>query len=168
MDATNTKPTEYEYRRSQIVSGDVLAWRGRGPFSWLISFITRSPWTHVGVVWKYQERLFVLEATPLYGVRMRALSDSLPFDWINTNAKWTKKVEMKAFAELGKPYSIGDAIRAGFGWNLKARARICSSYVTTILAEAGLISANFDNSPTPNDIIQELLNAGAAMQRLTG
>lgn len=69
---------------NSIKSGDVLAYRGRGPIAWIIRRVTGGSHTHVGVAWWLQDRLFVLEAVESSGVQLRAASAVGKFDWLPT------------------------------------------------------------------------------------
>lgn len=155
----------YSQARSQIKSGDLLAWRGRGPIAWLIRTVTGGSWTHVGVAWWLHGRLFILEAKEGSGVQIRAASAAFPFDWLALGFDWSEKVEQFALSRLGKPYSYIDALQAGLGFPLTQEGYICSEYAAELFrrmdARASLLS-----SPTPTKLVQFWLNQGAGLHSI--
>lgn len=154
---------DYQTARNQIRSGDLLAWRGRGPVSWLIRHVSGGAHTHVGVAWWLHGRLFILEAREGVGVQIRAASAALSFDWIKTGAVWTERVEQYALSKLGKPYSYIDALQAGLGFPLNQDGYICSEYAAELFRRMDARSALLF-SPTPTDLVQFWLDQGASLR----
>ncbi len=72
---------EYEKMRSRIKTGDVVLFSGTGKFSRAIQKITKSVWSHVGVVLVAKElgRVFILESLEPHGVRAVRLSKVLEY-----------------------------------------------------------------------------------------
>ncbi|MCT4654346.1 MAG: hypothetical protein N4A65_00915 [Cohaesibacter sp.] len=142
-----------------------MAWRGRGPISWLIRHVTGGAHTHVGVAWWLHGRLFILEAREGVGVQIRAASAASSFDWINTGLFWREDVEQFALSKLGKPYSYLDALQTGLGFHLTQDGYICSEYAAELFrrmdARASLLS-----SPTPTDLVQFWLDQGASLRSI--
>jgi hypothetical protein len=66
--------TGYATVRSEFTVGDVLLFRGRGLISQLIRWVTRSPYSHVGLVFLFEERVFCIEAVGV-GVRLILISE---------------------------------------------------------------------------------------------
>lgn len=64
----------YGATRDEFREGDVLLFRGLGPMSMLIRLLTRSPYSHVGLVHLYEERVYCLEAVGA-GVRLMLMSE---------------------------------------------------------------------------------------------
>ncbi|WP_150522774.1 hypothetical protein [Roseibium sediminis] len=124
--------SSYTALRQDIRSGDLIAFRGNGPVSRLIRHVTGGRHTHVGVAFWWWHRLFVLEAREGDGVRLRACSARLPFDWIATGLNWTEAAEQFAADTLDDPYSYLDAVRAGLGLKLRSDGFICSEYAAGI------------------------------------
>ena len=104
----------------------------------LIRRVTSGGYSHVGIAWAFDGRLFVLEARELRGVTIRAASNALPFVHVATGAAWTPRTRRRALAELGKPYSYLDAVRAGLRRPMRNRAAICSAYARERLRDCGL------------------------------
>ena len=157
----------YAEARSKIQTGDLLAWRGDGLWSWLIRHVTGGAHTHVGVAWWFRDRLFVLEAKERVGVQMRALSNTGSFDWLPTNINWTAYNEQFAFSQLGKRYSYLEAVGAGLGFRVNNDEYICSEYAAAIYRRAGGVST-LAMSPTPTDLVQYWLDQGVPMQMVNG
>ncbi len=72
-----TAPTAYAQLRATLRDGDIVLCQGRDPFSKLIQWSTKSPWSHVGMVFRVDsvDRVIVIEAVEKIGVRAVALSD---------------------------------------------------------------------------------------------
>lgn len=70
--------TSYELYRDQMQTGDLIAFSGRGLFSWVIQWQTHSPYSHVGLVVRLSEagtqRVFLLHAILGQGVVLLPLS----------------------------------------------------------------------------------------------
>ena len=64
----------YGSARRDFHLGDVLLFRGRGLSSQLIRILTHSPYSHVGLVFPYQGRMFSVEAVGV-GVRLILMSE---------------------------------------------------------------------------------------------
>lgn len=153
----------YAEARNQIKSGDLLAWRGRGPVGWIVRHWTGSAWSHVGVAWRFRGRLFVLEAREGIGVGLRAVSNALPFDHIGSDADWNDEVERFALDHLGKAYSYPDFVRAGLGLAPGHEGEICSEYAAKVLRRAGVLASGY----TPAQIVNSCLELGGEMRSVT-
>ena len=156
----------YADARNHIKSGDILAFRGRGPIAWIIRRVTGGSHTHVGVAWWLHNRLFVLEAVEGAGVQLRAASALGKFDWLPTGLSWTNDVEVFALSMLGKPYSYLEAIGAGLGFEVSQDGFICSEYVAEIFRLAGVLDEQLANAPTPTDLVQYSLDQGASLNTI--
>jgi uncharacterized protein YycO len=66
-------PGKNEGVRAAITPGDVLLFRGRGLLSWLIKKFTHSDYSHAGLLFRYRERVYCLEAVR-WGVRLSPVS----------------------------------------------------------------------------------------------
>jgi uncharacterized protein YycO len=64
----------YGSARRDFHLGDVLLFRGRGLASQAIRFFTHSPYSHVGLVFPYQGRVYCVEAVGV-GVRLILMSE---------------------------------------------------------------------------------------------
>ncbi len=157
---------QYSIARKHIQSGDLIAFRGRGPVSWLIRHVTGGSHTHVAVAWWFRDRLFLLEAREGIGVTMRAASAVLPFDWIHLGLSWSSQVEDFAFSHLGKPYSYADALRAGLGFELKADGQICSEYAAELFSRMDQAFGLRSRSITPTVLVEYQLMQGAPLRSI--
>ena len=110
------KEMEYTKGRENIKSGDLLAWSKKDfttikdLFPWIVRVFTASKYTHVGVAWVVEGRVFVIEAVPPC-VRIYPLSRRLPCYHINMNVDWQEGDDKFLIDQVGKPYSTMDAIR---------------------------------------------------------
>ena len=127
----------YSDARPNIKSGDLIAFRGRGLFPWLIRAVTRSAYDHVAIAWVAGGRVLLLESRIAHGgvTIQRALSQALPdgATWIPTGAVWDADHEERAFAPLGQPYGWVDMLRAGLGLRATSRGYQCAEYAAQIL-----------------------------------
>lgn len=64
----------YEEARPGFADGDVLLFRGRGPMSRSIRYLTSSPYSHVGLVMLFEGRVYCVEAVGK-GVRLILMSE---------------------------------------------------------------------------------------------
>jgi hypothetical protein len=80
-------PVPYAKLRDSLRDGDVVLCQGRDPFSKLIQWSTKSPWSHVGLVFRVDrlDRVVVIEAVEKIGVRAVALSDFVSRDSAGTH-----------------------------------------------------------------------------------
>ncbi len=69
-------PQPYADVRAQVRDGDIFLCQGRDPFSKLIQWSTKSPWSHVAIAFRIAalDRVMVIEAVEKIGVRAVALS----------------------------------------------------------------------------------------------
>jgi hypothetical protein len=83
----STTPTPYAKLRETLRDGDIVLCQGRDPFSRLIQWSTKSPWSHVGMVFRVDslDRVIVVEAVEKIGVRAVSLSDFLSRDSAGTH-----------------------------------------------------------------------------------
>lgn len=142
---------------SQYSSGALLAWKPNSLIGHLICWFTKSEYSHVGLLWRFHGRYYVLEAIWNGGVRIRLLKEDLPVYIIPTNIKWTDYVEECAVRKLGRMYHFLDALRVGFNMNPHIYdSEICSHYVAHILKEAGM-SIPDDKPLRPDDVVNYCL-----------
>jgi hypothetical protein len=69
-------PTPYDEARKLVRDGDILLCSAHDPFSRLIRWATKSPWSHVGIAFHISDidRVMVLECVEKQGVRTVPLS----------------------------------------------------------------------------------------------
>lgn len=147
---------DYHQVRQNIKSGDLLAWEGRSFYGRMIRLWSGSRYTHVGVAWVHQGRVFILEAREGAGVTIRALSRAGDFVLIPTQLEWADDVEAFALSNMGLPYSWGDILSVVFSRKLAAPGFICTEYAARVLEVAGLDMSHVDY--TPVSIVDKVLN----------
>ncbi len=111
------KPESYQECRSEFSTGDMLCFRGKGPLSWIIRVLTRSFYSHAGLVYWHESwdrpRLYCVEAVGK-GVRLILMSELEKrykggFDYFSVDhadAVAKQKAVGFCFEQLGKPYDI--------------------------------------------------------------
>lgn len=131
----------YNDFRPAIKTGDLLAfshvswetWR-----DWLnhaVRFYTESEFSHVGMAYVINDRVFVLEAVA-EGVRMFPLSTSLPFYHVSNPKPLTETAANYAFNKLGVKYEnrFKMLLNVFFNMELNKNGRLqCSEYFNLIL-----------------------------------
>ena len=162
--------TNYVDVRDNLKSGDVLAWTHKGIKSWkdfeifIVRLAQRSEYSHVGMVWKIADRVFILEAVGS-GVRIYPLSKELPCFHIATDIEWTPELEEFALSKVGESYSKWEAIK-GF---LTGKATQgdgswqCAEYCKAVLRQAGM---EFQGKTTPSGLVNDLLNKRKSLSKI--
>jgi hypothetical protein len=76
------KPKPYAQVRKLVRDGDLLLCQGRDPFSRLIRWSTRSPWSHIAIAFRIDslDEVIVIESVEKIGVRAVALSEFVSRD----------------------------------------------------------------------------------------
>lgn len=147
----------YQDARLKIKSGDVIAWTHKSFASFYdlqvqaVRFFTRSEYSHVGIAYVLNGRVFVLEAVSS-GVRMVPLSKYQPFFWIPVASHFDEVTEEAAFEKLGEPYSKIEAIKAFFTKLSVGSNGVweCAEYVQYVLLKAGIF---VDCKSTPSEVV---------------
>ncbi len=141
-DVLNTlKPEPLEAIARRVRDGDILLCSGRDPFSRLIGWATKSPWTHVALAYRWPAlgRIMVFESVQQLGVRTVPLAKFIsqsstgqrPYpgqiilarheDYADKGGKYgsaaMKRLADFAVDRLGQPFSGAEI--------LKIAARIC-------------------------------------------
>ncbi len=109
-------------------TGDLVMFRGRGPFAWIIRIWTHSAWDHCGVLWIAEGEAMVLEARAIGGVSCHALRNRQDDGPTVYPTGRTVDVPM-ALRHLGDRYSVKDAIRAGLGQHGDHAGWECAEFV---------------------------------------
>lgn len=157
---------KYSQARHLLKSGDVLAWCGTGPISRLIAHVTGGQYTHVGIVWCDNNRIFVLQDKEWKGICLAAASEMpFPCDWIQTGLLWTEETRKLAFEHMGKRYDYLAALDVGFGLMPRSSQQVCSLYVGDLVTQMGLPCLR--KGLTPQALVDILLNNGSSLNRLT-
>ena len=73
---TELKPVAYAKARAMVQNGDLLLCSATDPFSRLIRWSTKTPWSHIAVAYRIEslDRVMVFEAVEKIGVRTVPLS----------------------------------------------------------------------------------------------
>jgi hypothetical protein len=172
------KILKYDEVRLQIKNGDVIMYTGKKIFARLISWLTRSPYSHAGIVVWWNERLMVMEAV-MRGVTIAPLSRNIyqhhgNVEWFTCKKEISEedRLKMVIFAqeELGKSYARWKAILFGLkillDRNLGRKDQLrmenklfCSQYVAQIYNSIGLdLKKNReDRFMSPRDIARSPL-----------
>jgi hypothetical protein len=147
----------YDVIRPHIKNGDVLMFKGKYRSSFLIKWLTKSPYSHAGIAVWWNERLMIMEAV-MRGVSVAPLSRNIYQH--NGNVEWftckkeiseEDRLKMVIFAqeELGKSYAKWKAVLFGlkvlFKRDLSKKDELrmenklfCSQYVAQIYNSIGL------------------------------
>lgn len=155
----------YAEARPLIASGDLLAFANPRFVSRLIRTWTGGSYSHVGIAWRYRDRVFVLAAREGYGVYNAALSTQLPAYWIKTGLAWTDAVDDLATSRLGLPYSYSDCARVALGEATHRPDEVCSVYAAMVLKAAGLVLPR--PSYTPAGLVDAVMALGADMHMVS-
>lgn len=154
--------------RAEFREGDVLCFRGRGFVSWCIRQLTRSVYSHAGMVFLYEDRVYCLEAVG-HGVRlvlmsqlMRRYEGGIDYFEVDAGAPARDAALSFGFRQLGKLYDTAGIAR--FLWMLLTRAAqkarrdedwFCSELVAAAFREAGTALVDIPDSYTsPSDLAQ--------------
>jgi len=166
----------YEKIRDQLKTGNIFFSSGSYAFSGAIQKLTKSIWSHVGVIYKDEElgRVLVLEAEPSVGIRLIPLSKYLrdykgkkrPYKGqiavahlnIDINKEHLNRGISFGLDELTRPYDNFEIfrimIRILFHISKRERNRnyICSELVRDLFAKAGVIMQYKDTYISPDCI----------------
>ena len=166
----------YAAIRANLQTGDIIFCSGTYFFSKCIRLITKSCWSHVGIIYRDDnlERVFVLESETLIGVRVAPLSKYLR-DYHGKNKPYRGRIviasmnpgpsaeEMKTgisfgMDELTKPYDNLEIVRIAvrillkLGRRNRDRKYICSELVYECFRKAGVWFKFQKRSISPDDI----------------
>ena len=126
------KPQPYATVRKLVQDGDLFLCQGRDPFSKLIQWSTKSPWSHCAIAFRIEslDRVIVIESVEKIGVRAVALSEFCSRDSEGTSPypgkivlarhpafkAMTKIKPMAKFAfdHLGCRFAAGEIAKIGF------------------------------------------------------
>lgn len=154
--------------RERFRSGDVLCFRGRGPLGWLIRTITSSDYSHIGLAYRFEGRVYCLEAVGA-GVRLVLMSQLMGryrggIDYFEVEAadEVRRRAISWSFTQLGKLYDTRGILH--YAWTLLTgnaeRARrddqwFCSEFVAAAFARAGLPLVDRAAAyTTPSDLVR--------------
>jgi len=156
---------KYENARSQIQSGDMLAFSHGDWKTWhgikvnLVRIFTRSTFSHVGLAWVVGSRVFVLEAVKPK-VRIFPLSQSGDFYLLPMHAAWSQDAENFAMASVGVDYSEWAAVQAFFKPLDIGTVSECAAYVREVLSRDGI---DLGSMSRPDMVVQAAQDLGAPL-----
>jgi hypothetical protein len=165
----------YSQARPLLKTGDLFFCSGNYLFSKAIQFFTKSPFSHVGIIYKEEDldRILFLESELLYGVRMAPLSKYVrdnngkrkPYNGIMLIAEVEgldpgklKQVISYGMDELTRPYNNWEIFRIllrtlfKIGRRTRSRRYICSEYVQACFANAGIRFNSVNSVVSPNGL----------------
>lgn len=154
------KTSFYQDRRARIKTGDLLVWKKdqhnklSNFFLSGVRFFTQSEFAHVGIAWRFGKRLFVIEAT-IPQVRIFPVSSKDEFYHIPMGVTVTEEAEEFIFAQVGKPYSIWDAMKAYMGNTLEDQDRY--QCVELAMAFYKKLKVPLNCLAIPSDLVNEIL-----------
>ena len=167
---------KYDFIRDELATGYIFFASGSYRFSRIIQRLTKSVWSHVGIIYRDVElkRIMVLEAEPSVGIRLIPLSKYLK-DYQGTRKAYRGQVVIAklnfdlphenmnnaisfGLDELTRPYDNWEIIRIflriifKIGKRERNRNYICSELVRDAFAKAGVIFRRFDTYISPQEI----------------
>ena len=164
--------------RPLLKTGDLFFCSGDYLFSKVIRYFSKSPWSHVGIIYKEEniDRILFLESELVYGVRIAPLSKYLrdnngkrkPYKGIiaiaqvdGLNEETIKQCISFGMDELTRPYDNWEIVRILVrillkrGKKLKDRKYVCSEYVQACFAKAGIEFPFTNNFVSPDSIWED-------------
>jgi uncharacterized protein YycO len=150
---------DYATFRSQIQSGDLLAWSTHRDKGWrriinhLIRIFTMSEYCHVGIAWVINERVFVIEAVQPC-VRIYPLSTETPFYHIAMNLQVKDNQLNYLLSRVGEPYSVWQALYAYFGKPKSDKAWQCAELCNSFYRKVGI---PLKGGWTPSALVEAIL-----------
>ena len=159
--------TTYEEVRPRIQTGDLLAFAGAGPFSWLIQWRTKSRYSHVALAVRLTEganRVFLLHA--IWGLGVVLLPASRYLSSYRGQAWWVPLKEpapgiraemlLQALLELGRPYDWRGVVRFVLPFVKQSNgAYFCSEIAAEIRRRVGLLR---DTQLSPAQVVEQPTN----------
>lgn len=152
--------------RHTFRDGDILLFKGKGLISMVIRAITRSPYSHAGLVYTFEKRVYCLEAVGA-GVRLILLSELVKryhggIDYFEVQASQRQRARAVSFAfqQLGKIYDKPGIFRFVAALVLDRTAVsprddrwFCSELVAAAYETQGApLTARQDAYTSPNDL----------------
>jgi hypothetical protein len=167
---------KYEKIRDYLHTGQLVFCSGNYLFSGIIQKLTKSVWSHVGIIYKDEElgRVLLLEAEPYIGIRLIPLSKYIE-DYKGTRRPYKGNIFVAnvqvdlpkedlnqgisfGLDELTRPYDNWEIIRIllrilfRMGKRERNRNYICSELVRDCYAKAGVIFHLRDSYISPDNL----------------
>lgn len=142
---------EYAEARTEIKTGDLLAWSSDTWVGNIIRMGTRSSYSHVGVAMWVQEgdacRLLVAESREGRGVQVLPLSHRSSFEWVK-GTDIQNETAMREFVwhTLGRPYDWASILKRVFGLRMASNNRFtCNEFASVCLMKGGALASLQDD-----------------------
>lgn len=167
---SNVLPVKYADVRAAMASGDVVFFQSNHWKARLVRWWTKSPFSHVGILFCVAGRVFVLEAV-LNGVRIYPLSKEARFWHAPRFVDWGVEAEEFAMSKVSEPYSQFWAVLAGAGFRLPDDGMWqCAEFVRQVLLRCLMptwVMAKLANAQeTPSAIAQWVDGCGVALTEI--
>jgi len=162
---------KYAEARAQIRTGDLLFFSHGGWKNWhdiqvsLVRMGTMSEYSHVGVAWAVNARVFIIHATGR-GVCIEPLSMQGEFTWCPMAAEFSEDVMEKVFTCIGEKYSKWQAI-LGFFDKLTPGADAkwqCAEWAEWVYEQSGVV---LGTKITPSGLAHAVLKNGKTLRLVT-
>ena len=161
----------YSEARPLIKTGDLLFWSHGGWNSMyaikvsLVRIFTMSEYSHVGIAWVVNGRVFVIHAVSK-GVCIEPLSLQGEFTWCPTGYEFSEEVLETIFSRVGERYSTWEAVLAFFGKLCVGRDAEwqCAEWVVWCYDQAGIF---LRSKLTPSALAHTALENGKVLQLVT-
>jgi len=149
---------KYSYAKRRIKSGDILAWSGSSFFSNTVKVLTKSQYSHIGIAWRVNGKLLIVEALEGKGVRIFPAYRKTPFYFLKRSKFiFTKRMEQKMLSHIGDNYSWFGCVRGWLGFKTRKDNRFqCAEFVNYILNVG-------EKCETPVKIVTYLIENGARL-----
>jgi hypothetical protein len=168
----------YEKIRPYLKTGQIVFCSGSYFFSGIIQSLTKSVWSHVGIIYKDENlgRVLLLEAEPYIGIRLIPVSNYLktykngrPYKGqmvitnftVDLTPEQMNRVISFGLDELSKPYDNWEIVRImirilfKIGKREKNRSYICSELVRDCFTRGGYSFKMNDTYISPQEIWQD-------------
>ncbi len=166
---------DYEKIRPYMKTGQLVFCSGSYFFSGIIQYLTKSVWSHVGIVYVDEklDRVLLLEAEPYIGIRLIPLSNYMknyknnrPYkgQMVVTNFMYEMSEEDKkrvisfGLNELARPYNYWEIVRImlrilfRIGKRTKSRSYICSELIRVCFSKGKYNFKMKDSYISPHEV----------------
>lgn len=159
----------YSKARETIKTGDLLAWSHGSLKSWhdfqimLVRMFTRSEFSHVGLAWVANGRVFIIEAVGT-GVRIFPLSRDVPFYLCRKPTYLDQRSVDFLFERIGAPYSKLQAVLAGLGMLRKGADDVWQCAELVLRALSLDVDSLGDVNATPTAVVKQAMRQWGALE----